>query len=165
MCGGPSQQQKDAATSQSQLANQLAASGKARDAFQLPFLQSRVQNGLPFLNEYTDLSGGALAQQLAPQRNQLQSQLNRAGSALPSGFQEQALTDFNSNAARAQANNVLQGLLLNEQTKSAAAGMSNPLGYFTGAQQGYGNILSMPQQTSPFGSILGGALGGLIGAL
>jgi len=163
MCGGPSSEQKAAAASQNDLTKQLAASGKARDAFQLPFLQSRVQGGLPFLNQYTDYTNGATAKALAPQRAQLMSRLDRNGSNLPSGFKEQALADFDENGAHQFSNNLLQGLLLNEQTKSAAAGMSNPLGYFTGAQQGNQSILNMPQQTSPWGSIVGGALGGLIG--
>lgn len=163
MCGGPSSAQKNALNQQTDLSKQLAQSGAARDAFQLPFLKSRVQGGLPFLNQFTDFQHGALAQQLAPQRAQLLSRLNRSGNELPSGFADQELNDFNSNAARAQANQTLQGLLLNEQARSAAAGQSNPLGYLTGAQQGYGSILNLPQQQSPLGSILGGALGGLIG--
>src|SRR3972149_3924771 len=136
MCGGPSRQQKDAAKSQSDLSKYLVGSGKAQDAFKIPYLKSRVEGGLPFLKEYTDYSGGSLARSLAPQQAQLNSRLNRFGSALPSGFKEQTLADFDTRRGRAFDDQLLQGLLLDEEARARAAGLANPLGYLTGAQQG-----------------------------
>lgn len=163
MCGGPSRQQKEAAAAQTDISNTLSGIAKGREAFQGPFLKSRVQGGLPFLNQFTDFSGGALARSIAPQRAQLLSRLNRFGTALPSGFREQTLTDLGTRQARAFDDQIIQGLLLDEETRARAAGLANPLGFFTGAQQGFGSILNMPQQPNPLGSILGGAVGGLIG--
>lgn len=163
MCGGPSDEQKNALTSQSQLSNTLAGIAKGREAYQGPYLKSRVEGGLPFLNQFTDFSGGALARSIAPQRAALGARLSRYGGALPSGFREQALGDLNTRQARAFDDQLIQGLMLDEETRARAAGLANPLGYFTGAQQGFGNILNTPQQQSPLGSILGGAIGGLIG--
>jgi hypothetical protein len=51
--------------------------------------------------------------------------------------------------------------MMDEETRARAAGLTNPLGYFSGAQQGYGNILGQPQQQSMAGPIIGGALSAL----
>ena len=163
MGGGPSPLQEQAAASQNALTTQMAASGRARDAFQLPYLQSRVQGGLPFKNQFTDYGGGAVAQSFAPQKAALNRRLDAYGGSLPSGFREQALSDMGVKQAHAFDNNLIQGLMMDEEAKARAAGLANPLGFFGGAQQGNASIMNMPVQPSPWGSILGGALGGLVG--
>lgn len=164
MCGGPSQAQKNALNSQSALSNELAGIARQRESFQQPYLRQRVSSGLPFLPQLLDYKGGTLARQLGPQRAQLINRLDASGNELPSGFKEQALTDFGAKSGRAFDDSVIQALMMDEETRARAAGLTNPLGYFSGAQQGYGSIMNMPQQQSPLGSIVGGAVSGLLGA-
>jgi hypothetical protein len=84
---------------------------------------------------------------------------------LPSGFREQALTDFDAARARGFDENLVQALFANEQAKSEAARLltgqqqiANPLGYYGGAQQGYNSILQAQSLVKPG---IGGFLGGL----
>ena len=165
MCGGPSREQRQAATQQSALANQLAGIAQQRKSYQGPYLRSRIEEGLPFRDQALDFSGGTLARSYAPARGALLRRLSGYGGALPSGFREQALTDFDTGRARAFDDNVLRTLLLDEETRARAAGISDPLGYFSGAERGLGSVISMPGQRSPIGSIFGGAISSLIGLI
>ena len=165
MCGGPSDSQKNAMNAQTNLSNTLSGIASQRNAFQTPYLQSRTQGGLPFLPQLLDFQGGTMARQFAPARANLTQRLDRYGSSLPSGFREQTLADFESNRARAFDDSVVRALLLDEETRARAAGLSNPLPFYSAAQQGYGSILGTPQASNPLGSILGGAVSGLIGLI
>ena len=162
MCGGPSREQRQAAQQQSQLANTLSSLAAQREALQQPYIQSRIEGGLPFREQALDFSGGSLARSYAPARGALLRRLSGYGSALPSGFREQALTDFDTQRARAFDDNVLRTLLLDEATRARAAGLTDPLGYFTGAERGLGSIISMPGRANPLGSIFGGAVSSLV---
>lgn len=169
--GGPSASQKRAAAqTERSAAEQLAQARQmnAREQEQYdaikPFAFSRLQGGLPFFGALTDYSSGTNARAFAPARTAL---LQRLGSfqSLPSGFREQALTDFDSARARGFDENLLQALFANEQAKSEAARLltgqqqiANPLGYYGGAQQGYNNILQAQSLVRP-------GLGGIIGTL
>ena len=169
--GGPSAPQKRAAAAQEQLsAEQLALArareGRENEQYQAikPYAFSRLQNGLPFFGALTDYSEGTNARAFAPAKTAL---LQRLGSfqGLPSGFREQALTDFDAARARGFDENLVQALFANEQAKSEAARLltgqqqiANPLGYYGGAQQGYNNILQAQSLVRP-------GLGGLFGTL
>jgi hypothetical protein len=169
--GGPSASQKRAAaqterTAAEQLA--LARQMNAREQEQYdaikPYAFSRLQGGLPFFGALTDYGSGTNARAFAPAKTAL---LQRLGSfqGLPSGFREQALSDFDAARARGFDENLTQALFANEQAKSEAARLltgqqqiANPLGYFGGAQQGYNNILQAQSLVRPG---IAGLLGGL----
>jgi len=165
ICGGGGGRRREAETSQVNLANTISGIARGREAYQGPYLQSRVQGGLPFLPQMLDFQGGTLARQFAPARASLNRRLAGAGETLPSGFRESALQGFESNRARAFDDSVVRALLLDEETRARAAGLANPLGYFSSAQQGLGSILGQQQQPSALGGILGGVASGLVGLL
>jgi hypothetical protein len=172
--GGPSSEQKAAAAAQANLANTETQAGTQALQFVQnqqnavnPFYTSRMQNGLPYMNQLTDASSGLTAQAFAPARQQL---LQRLGTqqGLPSGFREQALTDLDTQQARAFDQQLLGGLQANEQAKQAGASgllgqaqIANPQGYFSGAGQANASIMNAPLQSPSFAGILGGVAGGL----
>jgi hypothetical protein len=133
-----------------------------------PYAFSRLQGGLPFFDALTDYASGTNARAFVPAKTALLQRLGQY-QGLPSGFREQALTDFDAGRARGFDENLTQALFANEQAKSEAARLltgqqqiANPLGYFGGAQQGYNNILQAqslvrPGITGLLGSVLGGA--------
>lgn len=174
MGGGPSTEQKQAAASQANLAN--TQSNAANQALQFvqaqqnkanPFYTSRMEGGLPYFNQLTDASSGLTAQAFAPARQQL---LQRLGTqqGLPSGFREGALTDLDTQQARAFDTQLLGGLGANEQAKQAGASgilgqaqLANPQSYFAGAGGANQSILQAPLQRPGLGGLLGGVAGGL----
>lgn len=178
MGGGPSSEQKQAAASQANLTNQMAGvANRQQDFFEKqqnavnPFYQSRMQNGLPYFNQLTDASSGLVARSFAPARQQL---LQRLGTqqGLPSGFRQQALTDLDTSQARAFDDQLLQGQQMQEQAKQGGAAglmgqqqLSNPLGYYGGAQGGNQSIMQAPLQRPGLGGLLGGVAGGLASAI
>ena len=178
MGGGPSQQQKDAASAQANLANQEGAAASRQEQFAEnqqnkvnPFYTSRMQNGLPYMNQLTDASSGLVARSFAPARQQLMQQLGTQ-QGLPSGFKTQAMTDLNTQQAQAFDSQLLSGLQANEQAKQAgAAGLvgqqqaANPTGLYGGALQGNQSIMQAPLQSPGLGGLLGGAIGGVSSAL
>lgn len=178
MGGGPSKQQQAAANSQAQLTNQLGQTAAKQEQFfenqqnaVNPFYQSRMQNGLPYMNQLTDASSGLTARAFAPARQQLLQQLGTQ-QGLPSGFREQALTDLNSQQGQAFDQQLLGGLQANEQAKQqGAAGMlgqaqlANPMGYYSGAMGGNQSIMQAPLQKPGLGGLLGGVAGGLASAI
>ena len=178
MGGGPSQQQKDAATAQANLANQEGAAAGRQEQFAEnqqnkvnPFYTSRMQNGNPYFNQFTDATSGLTARSFAPARQALMAQLGTQ-QGLPSGFRTQAMTDLNTQQAQAFDQNLLGGLQSQEQAKQAgAAGLvgqqqvANPTGYFGGAMQGNQSIMQAPLQSPGLGGMLGGVIGGIGGGL
>lgn len=166
MCGGgQSGAQKEATRAQTDISRELAGLFRERSGLQTPFLSKRVKGGLPFRGALMDFSGGTQARSFAPAKGALERRLAGFGGSLPSGFREQARSDFESGRARAFDDTMVRNLLLDEETRFRAADALNPLGFSSGAQQGFGSILSIPGQPSPASSILGGALAGLAGFL
>ena len=164
MGGGPKKKAKQAGVRQGEISTQLGDIATQQNALQMPFIKSRIEGGLPFLSQLLDFQGGTLARSAGPLRNQLNQRLSRFGSDLPSGFKEQSLIDFDSNLARTFDDQVVRALLLDEETRARAAGMLNPLGFFGGALQGNQSIFnSQAFNNQGFGSVIGGALGGLLG--
>lgn len=178
MGGGPSAEQKAAASSQANLTNQLAGvANRQQDFFEKqqntvnPFYLSRMQNGLPYMNQLTDSSSGLTARAFAPARQAL---LQRLGTqqGLPSGFREQALTDLDSQQAQSFDQQLLQAQQMNEAAKAGGAAglmgqaqMANPMGYYGGAMGGNQSIMQAPLQRPGIGGLLGGVAGGLASAI
>lgn len=178
MGGGPSQAQNNAAQAQANLSNQEGQAAQQQLAFMQsqqnkvnPFYTSRMNNGLPYMNQLTDAQSGLTARAFAPARQQLLQQLGTQ-QGLPSGFRTQALTDLNSQQAQAFDQQLLGALSANEQAKQAgAAGLigqsqiANPQGFFSGAMQGNQSIMQAPLQKPGLGGLLGGVAGGLASAI
>ena len=175
MGSGPSQEQRNAANAQTNLANQEGAAASKQEQFfenqqnkVNPFYTSRMQNGLPYFNQLTDASSGINARAFAPARQQLLAQLGTQ-QGLPSGFRTQALTDLNTAQAQGFDQQLLGALGAQEQAKQqGAAGLvgqaqiSNPTGYFGGAMQGNNSVMNAPLQSPGLGGLLGGVAGGLV---
>lgn len=172
--GGPSSEQKAAAASQANLTNQLAGvANRQQNFFEQqqnavnPFYTQRMQSGLPYFNQLTDAASGTTARAFAPARQQL---LQRLGTqqGLPSGFREGALTDLDTQQARAFDQNLQGALGAQEQAKQAGASgllgqaqIANPQGYYGAAMGGNQSILQAPLQRPGLGGLLGGVAGGL----
>lgn len=178
MGGGPSAEQKQAASAQANLANTQANAGnqalqfvQQQQAKVNPFYTSRMEGGLPYMNQLTDASYGLTARAFAPARQQL---LQRLGTqqGLPSGFRNQALTDFDTTQARSFDDQLLQALGANEQAKQAGASgllgqaqLANPQSFFAGAGGANQSIMQAPLQRPGLGGLLGGVAGGLASAI
>ncbi len=179
MGGGPSQQQKDAATAQTNLDNTL---GKAfsqeqqfKDAQQQkanPFYTGLMNNGLPYQANLTDAAGGNTARAFAPARAQLEKSLGQNANSLPSGFATGARSDLAANQARAfdQQLGGVQGANLQAKQQGAAgilgqAQIANPTAYSGQAISGNQSIMNAPLASPGLGGLLGGLAGGLASAL
>jgi hypothetical protein len=171
--GGPSSEQRAAAASQATLSTKLGnqadqnqASVNENMAAIKPYAMSRLNNGLPFFPALTDNLNGVLARSYQPARAANERRLASFGN-LPSGFAEQSRRDLDTSQARDYDSQLVQNLLMNEQSKSDAsrvltnqAQVLNPLGYFSGAQQGNNTILQAPLQRPGLAGLLGGFAGG-----
>jgi len=178
MGGGPSREQRNAAQSQANLTNQLAGvAGKQENFLEAqqnkvnPFYTQMMNHGLPYMNALNDAQSGLTAQAFAPARADLYRQLG-SQSNLPSGFKTQALTDLNSQQARAYDQNLLGGLNANFQARQAGASgllgqaqIANPQGYYQGALGGNSSIMNAPLQRPGIGGLLGGIAGGAASAI
>jgi hypothetical protein len=176
MAGGPSDQQKQAAASQSALADTMRDLGGKQFALQQdayhqikPYATSRIQNGLPFFKDITDFKGGATARAYAP----AEAAIKRRYATMPgaggnSGAEQQALSDLEATKARSYDDNILSSLFANEDAKRQGAGVltgqqqiANPQSYLTGASQGYSSIANNPNlRSGGIGGVLGGILQG-----
>lgn len=178
MGGGPSSEQKAAAASQANLTNELAGVANKQEQFSEaqqnkvnPFYTSRMQNGLPYMNALTDSAGGTTAQAFAPGRAALMRSLG-SQQGLPSGFRDQAISDFNEGQGQAFDQNLVGALGANEQAKQAGASgllgqaqIANPQGYFNSAMGGNQSIMNAPLQRPGMAGVLGGLAGGLASAI
>lgn len=177
MGSGPSAAQNNAAQSQANLTNQLGQTAQKQENFSEaqqnavnPFYTSRMQNGLPYQNQAMDAASGSTAQAFAPQRADLLRSLG-GSSGLPSGFKEQALTDLNSNQARAYDSSIMSNLGANEQAKQAGASgllgqaqIANPQSYYGAALQGNSSIMNANLRKPGIAGLLGGIAGGAASA-
>ncbi|HXF14710.1 MAG TPA: hypothetical protein VN517_16255 [Terriglobales bacterium] len=180
MGGGPSQAQNNAAQSQADLSNELGKAFQSQQAFTQaqqnkvnPFYTGIMNNGLPYYNNLVDAASGNTAQAFAPARQQLGMTLaQQGGSNLPSGFRTQALTDLNSQQARAFDQNLQSAQAQNFQAKGqGAAGLlgqaqlANPTAYSGQALSGNSSIMNAPLASPGLAGLLGGIGGGLASAL
>jgi hypothetical protein len=172
--GGPSQQQKDAATQQAALAQQEAASAQNATSIQnkaysqiSPFATQLITKGSPYFGAQMDYAGSNAATSAAPGRAQLARSLSTQGS-LPSGFATKAMADYNEgegqsydqNLATNENNNLnyqLQGAnILNGQQTTF-----NPNQYYQSANSANSSIMNAPLQTTSPWSAVGGAIGAI----
>src|SRR6267378_2904571 len=166
-CGGDklAGAKEAAAKQQADAASQMAAIAKSRDALQTPFLTDRVKNGLPYLPQMLDYTGGTLAKAEAPERAAMNRNLAGFGDTLPSGFKTQTQTDFNTKEGNLFDQNVVNALNTNQSAKMSAAEQLNPLGYYGGSTGANSSVLSAPPvQSGGVGNFLGGAASGLLNA-
>jgi hypothetical protein len=175
MGGGPNSTQRNAQKNAGYLTDQVGqAAGRQERFFEgqqaavSPFYRSRMMNGDPNFNQYTDAASGINARSFAPARQALYARLG-SQQGLPSGYREQAMQDLDDRQAHGFDDLLIQGLQRNEAAKQGgAAGMlnqqqlANPGGYF--GQALAGNQLMMNTRQKP-GGVLGGALSGVGGLL
>lgn len=177
--GGPSDEQKQAAASQTALNTELGGAFKSNEAFKEkqqaavnPFYQSRMQGGLPYFSNLTDSAAGTTAAAFAPARAGLEQQLGQNPNSLPSGFAMGARSDLAANQARSFDQQLTGAMGANEQAKQAGASgllgqaqIANPLGYGSAATSGNQAIMQAPLATPGLGGLLGGLAGGLASAI
>jgi hypothetical protein len=166
-CGGDALAgaKQAAAKQQADAATQMAAIAKSRNDVQQPFEENLVKNGLGYLPQMIDYTGGTLAKSEAPQRAAMNRNLAGFGDTLPSGFKTQTQTDFDTQEGGLFDQNVINALNINEAAKENAAAQLNPLGYYTGSTGATGSVLSAPPvQSGGIGNFLGGAASGLLNA-
>jgi len=170
--GGPDKQQRGAEDADINLANQAGQLASQRSARQtqfenqvLPFYTSRMNGGLPFMKAATDYTGGQTAQAYAPARAALQRRIS-SSTGLPSGYANQALTDFDTNEAQGFDSNLLNLMNEDEQAReygasgiSSLAASQNPQSYFGTAGQLNQSVLNAPRRPG-----IAGVLGGIVGA-
>jgi hypothetical protein len=173
--GGPSSQQKAAATSQTNLDSQLSNAygqqqqfAQAQQAKVNPFYTQMMNQGMPNYSQATDAAGGTNAQAFAPARAQLEKTLGQQGNALPSGFATQARTDLADQQGQAfdQSLQGAQGAQFQAKQAGAAGlmgqqSLANPTAFSGQALQGNNSIMQAPLATPSILGQVGGALGGL----
>lgn len=171
--GGPSQEQKAAASSQANLTNQLGATAARQQAFSEaqqnkanPLYTDLMENGDPNFNAESDNTRGVLGQAYQPARAALERRLS-SFSSLPSGFAEQSRADLDRSQARdfdSQLTGLLDKKLAIRQAGASGilgqAQIANPQSYYQGALQGNQSILQAPLQKPGFAGILGQFAGG-----
>ena len=224
MGGGPSQQQKDAASAQTNLANEQATAGRDALSFQKaqqakiapyatnllakgdpfygtlatqgsPFWAQRETNGLPYFNQLMDYSGGTVARAFAPARaDALRRTSSTAFYGMPSGYRDAVLNDVNNQQAHAYDQNIVQNLAAQEAAKqqgaeqnlqtrwnaeaannqvrqdaarvlTGQAQLSNPQGWYGGAQQGYNSVMNAPLASPGYAGMIGGIASGALSAI
>jgi hypothetical protein len=179
MGGGPSDQQKQAATAQTNLDTQLGQDFGQQFQFQQaqqnkvnPFYTNLMQQGNPYFANQTDAISGNTAQAFAPAKAQLERQLGQSNNALPSGFATGARSDLAAQQGRAfdaQLGAAQQGNLAAKQQGAAGllgqAQIANPTAYSGQAVQGNQSIMNAPLASPGLGGLLGGLAGGLASAI
>jgi len=165
LCGGDAlaSQKQQEANSQVALNNSLVKAFNTNQSQVDPFAISLLNNGNPYFKNQIDYNNGIIAQQAAPQRAQMLSQLQGYGNTLPSGFAAQTEADFDSNLANQFDQSIANTENQNLQTKIEGAQLLNPLGYAGAGSQAAGSVLSAPPvQSGGFGNFLGGLASGLL---
>jgi hypothetical protein len=179
MGGGPTAQQNAAATSQTNLNNQLAQGYGQQQQFAQtqqnkvnPFYTQEMNQGNPYMANQIDANAGNNAAAFAPAKAQLEQQMGQSPNALPSGFATQARTDLASNQARSFDQGLMGAQQGNFQAKQqGAAGLmgqqqlANPTAYSGQATQGNQSVMNAPLAKPGLGGLLGGLGGGLLSAM
>lgn len=171
--GGPPKSQTDAANRQGKLSEEEAALARSEQASRdklrgiaTPFYGDLMKNGPDYTNAELDYVGGTNARAFAPAKAALVQRLG-ASTGLPSGYRDQALTDFDENRATAYDNS-LSGIYADRQAakERGAAGITNlisgynPSAYYGGASGANQSILNANLRKPGVGGIIGGIVGG-----
>jgi hypothetical protein len=175
--GGPSSEEKRAAASNAALSDKLGVVADREQAFKEaqqgkvnPFYTNLMTQGPEYTNAALDYSSGTNARAFAPERANL---MRRIGSytGLPSGYRDQAISDFEENRAQGYDQNL--GAILADRQAAKERGASgligqaqvaNPLGYYQGAMQGNQSILSANLRKPGLAGTIGGLVGGAASA-
>lgn len=169
--GGPSPEQRAAASSQAALTNQLAQTADRAEQFKEaqqqkvePFYSQRMNFGDPNTAQLTDYGSGTNAQAYAPARANIIRSFGK--SSLPSGSQQGIMANFEDARARG-FDGTLAGILgANEQAKQAGASgllgqaqIANPEAYYNSALSGNSSIMNANLRKPGAAGIIG-SLGG-----
>jgi hypothetical protein len=176
--GGPSPEQKAAASSQANLTNQLAGVAQQNENYTeaqrnktTPFYGNMMENGPEYTGRMLDYAGGTNAAAYAPEKANLERSLGYS-TGLPSGYRDQAIADFNERRAAGYDQNI-SSILADQQAakERGAAGLmgeaqqADPLGYYGAAQGGNQSILNANLRRPGAAGIIGGVLGGAASAI
>lgn len=171
--GGPPKSQTDAANRQGALSEEQAALARTEQASRdklrgiaTPFYGDLMNNGPDYTNTALDYAGGTNARAFAPAKANLVRRLG-ASTGLPSGYRDQALTDFEENRASGY-DSALTGVLADRQAakERGAAGVTNlisgynPSAYYGGASGANQSILNANLRKPGIGGIIGGIVAG-----
>lgn len=170
--GGPDAQQKQAEANQAKYTAQEAAAADRAEQFKEaqqkrvnPFFGNLMDYGPEYTPALLDYEGGVNARAFAPERADL---IRRLGTetGLPSGYRDQALTDFGEKRATAYDSGLTNILTDRQAAKErGAAGLlgqaqlADPTALYSGATAGTNAIFNAPRSQG-----FGGTLGALIGA-
>lgn len=135
MCFGDSK--KEAVETSLQRGATGAESQKNRAFVQaLPFFQQRMNQGFPYLKQFTDYAGGTSARAAAPRRGGVIRNMRNAGMSANDPAYQATLGDFEAGRARSFDDQMRQALQLDEATRTGAAqglfnyGASDPMAYY-----------------------------------
>jgi len=173
LCGGgpdPIQKQQEAA--QAKLTNEEADAAQRAEQFKEdqqakvnPFYGNLMENGPDYTNDALDYESGVNARAYAPAKAALMRSLGTE-TGLPSGYRDQAISDFDEQRAQGYDNGIM-GILADKQAakERGAAGLlgqaqlADPAALYGGATQGTQTIFNAPRRPG-----FAGTLGALIGA-
>jgi hypothetical protein len=171
--GGPPKSQTDAANRQGALSEEEAALARTEQASRdklrgiaTPFYDDLMNNGPDYTGAELDYAGGTNARAFAPAKAALIRRLGESN-GLPSGYRDQALTDFDENRATAYDNS-LSSIYADRQAakERGAAGITNlisgynPSAYYGGAAGANQSILNANLRKPGVGGVIGGIIGG-----
>ena len=162
ICGGPTQQQKDAATSQTNLNKQQFDESAKNNAITDPIFTQEAQGGLPFFQQESQYSTSDLGRQASIQQAQLKARNAGFGGALPSGFAESQNRDFAASTAENFDQNQMGLLQRNQAEKDQAAALLSGKGTQAAgiATQGNNAVMQAPLQNNFWGNLVQGIVAG-----
>jgi hypothetical protein len=166
--GGPSSEQKAAASSQRQatdaelaIAKERAERERRQYQFAIPFIRQRLDQGNPYTSVLLDNQGGVISRAFQP----AYARVARSGEG-PSGSYNAQVRALDAEKARAQAD-AMGGILANDEASrvNALAALTNqqqiaaPQAFFGLANSGNNSIMQAPLQSPGFAAVLGGVAG------
>lgn len=170
--GGPDATQKRQEEAQANATNQEAAAADRAEKFKEaqqarvnPFYGNLMDNGPEYTPALLDYEGGVNARSFAPEKANLMRTLG-SETGLPSGYRDQAITDFNEKRASGYDAG-LTGIYADRQAakERGAAGLmgqaqlADPSALYNGVTAGNRAIFNAPRRPG-----FAGTLGALIGA-
>jgi len=159
MCGGPTQQQKQAAATTTDLAKEQAAQYKKYSALTDPFYASVLSGGLPYFGQEAQYGTSDIAKQINQARANYLGRMAGYGDALPSGFAEAGERDISESGAQAFDQNMMNLMQQNFLAKMGAAQALNPFQAAGGATSAGQAVMQAPLQNNFWSNVVGGALG------
>jgi hypothetical protein len=173
--GGPDATQKKQEEAQANLTNQEAAAAERAQAFKEkqqervnPFFGNLMDNGPEYSPALLDYEGGVNARAFAPEKANLVRRLG-SDTGLPSGYRDQALTDFEERRAAGYDSGLTNIFTDRQAAKERGASgllgqaqLADPTSLYSGATAGTNAIFNAPRSpglAGTLGALLGGAAG------